>query len=318
MPFNPDVDQAQAWEANSSTRTSLQPYTKYVPVDTTLAVAGTAEDLYNITNLDLPAINFAPNPGFETGSPPTGYTLVGSTLASDAGTVRTGAASLSITGAGLVLPEGAYMTTEEFAGPSAPPSRRHVIASAYFRDAAGGGDAVRIAIRDTSGTLLAAGNEITLSATFQRSVASYATNQTGAAYRIYFETSTAAHATEFFVDDFMLEHKMASSPAAYVDGSLGVNYDWQGTANASQSRRRKGVQVVRGWDLHFTLDTYVAFDQTASSTTGVFCPAGTDWSTEFQMGFTKNISIINKNAGETPQVYGVLWGLPDSSNPEAG
>lgn len=316
MPFNRNVDQSKAWESVPSTRTSLTPFNKYIPVDTTLASAGTAEDLYNISNVDKATVNFAPNPGFELGTPPTGFTPVGSAILQDGTYFKTGTYGMSINPADSADLEGAYMTLEEsFGGGVDMSTTKNIVASAYFRRASSSGSTARIAIRDTAGVEKALGNTVTLSDTWQRSTAVYRLTQTGTQYRIYLEVPTQ-HNITFYVDDLLVEIKRSTHPEDYADGSLGVNYDWQGAVNASQSRRRHGVQVIRGWDLHFTLDTYLALDQTASSTTGIFCPAGTDWSTEFPMAFTRNLSILNVNSGETPRVYGAIWGLPESSNPE--
>jgi hypothetical protein len=88
-----------------------------------------------------------------------------------------------------------------------------------------------------------------------------------------------------------------------------VNYSWDGTAHASASRRRKGIVAVRGFSFHTSRDVYIAFDNTATSTTGELVRAGSDISRS-GIDFTQNISILNVNAGETPRVFGSVSGIP--------
>lgn len=311
-------DNHSAWEVSPSTRQSYHVWTKYAPVDVTLTTAGTAQNLISIATVDDPTINIATNPSFETGTPPTGYTASGAALAQSAAvTARNGSFSLEINPDNLAAGEGAYWTSPVVGGPGEANSQLYLITSAYFRDAAASGDDVRIAIRNTSNTLLTAGNTVDLSATFTRSVAAYPLTVATAAYRVYFETAVQ-HNTTFYVDSFQVEVSRNSHATAYTDGSLGLNYEWMnsGTAHASVSRRRKGVFVIRGFSLHFTRDTYIAFDHTATSSTGIFMRAGSDWTNPFPLQIQSNISFLNVNTGELPRVWGTVWGVHASERPE--
>lgn len=311
-------DNHQAWEITPSTRQSYHVWNKYAPVDVTLTTAGTAQNLINIATVDDPTINIATNPSFETGTPPTGYTAVGSALAQSAAvTARNGSFSLEINPDNAANGEGAYWASPSLGGTGDANSQLYLVASAFFRDAAGSGDDVRVAIRDTSGTLITAGNTLDLTTTFTRSFAAAALNPTSAVYRVYFETA-AQHNTTFYVDSFQAEVSRQSHPTAYCDGSLGLNYEWlaSGTAHASVSRRRKGVFIIRGFSLHFTRDTYIAFDHTATSSTGIYMRAGSDWTNPFPVHIQRNISFLNVNTGELPRVWGTVWGLHAGERPE--
>lgn len=306
MPYDLYGVDALAWEINPSTRASVHLWNKYRPIDVTLSAAGTAEDLFNVST-DAPAVNLITNPSMETGDPPTGFTAAGSTISQSGAQQRSGSNSLSINPDNSAAGEGAYWVTEELASQREGSQQVYAVASVYLRDAAGSGDDARIEIRDsTGGTVHSTGNTVTLSATWTRSSCAFPLTITGSTYRIYIVT-VSQHNTTFFADDMQLELSNNSTSTTYVDGTQGVDYEWDGTAHASISRRRYGLVAIRGFDLHTDLDCYVAFNHTASSTTGVFFRAGTTWSPAWPVHF-HNISIINVNASETPRVRGVIWG----------
>ena len=52
---------------------------------------------------------------------------------------------------------------------------------------------------------------------------------------------------------------------------------------------------------------YVAFDTTATSTTGIAVLAGATFETNFPIDFRKNVSVVA--AQGTPTVSGVIWGI---------
>lgn len=309
-----NADEALNWESEPSTRQSVHTWTKYQPVDVTLTTAGTAQTLYATSSAGTPTVNLATNPSFETGDPPTSYTASGATLARSATIARSYTNSLRITPANIVAGEGAYFTTPLLGSGSDRNNVFYLVVSAYFNDNAGSGNNARIAIRDTSNALLFAGNNVALAAAWNRSSVVFPLTITGTAYRIFFETA-AQFATVFFVDDFQVEIRRGSDVTAYCDGAQGLNYEWQGTAHASASRRRRGVSVIRGFSLHFSRDTYIAFDQTtASSATGTFVRAGSDWTPAHPLNIRTNISFVNVNVGELPRVWGALHGVHAGDN----
>lgn len=298
----------ESFELDSGVRQSVHIWTKAVPVDVTLTTPGTAQDLYTI-NPDLPTINLATNPSFETGTPPTGYTATGSALAQSATVARTGTNSLRITPNNAAAGEGAFWTSDDLLGTIASDRGLFLVVSAYFQDNVGSGNGARIVIADTTGATLVNGNTVALSAAWQRSSAALRlSDRDPARYRVYFVTATQ-FATVFYVDSFQAELQGQNTPTTYCDGAQGVFYEWDGTAHASFSRRRLGLSAVRGYTLHSTRDVYLAEDQTASSTTGRYVRAGTDFWEDFPLNVERNLSILNVVAGEAPRVYGVVRGV---------
>lgn len=293
-----------------STRESLSIWTKAAPVDVTLATPGTAENLYSLTD-PIPTVNLITNPSMETGSPPTGYTAAGATLAQSAVVARSATNSLRITPNNAAAGEGTYWSLEPALSRS-PDAHYILVVSAYFNDNAGSGNNVRVVIADSSGVTLANGTSVALAANWTgRSVAFYPLPTVAANFRIYLTTITQ-FGTVFYVDDLQVEILNQSAASAYCDGARGLNYEWEGTAHASRSRRRKFLQAVRGYTLHNTRDIYIAEDRTASTTDGGsrFVRAGTDFWEDFPINVTTNISFVNANVGESPRVYGVVRGVP--------
>ena len=308
--FNPA--NYSAWELDPSTRDSSHIWTKWYPANKTLATAQTAEDLFTVST-DPPTVNMATNPSFETADPPTGYTASGSTPARVTTNPRTGTYSLSIDPANSAAGEGVYWTSEVLGSNQEKNNGTRLIASCYFRRASGSGDDARIEIRDAAGTtVLATGETITLSTTYQRSTASYdlnlATSAGGAAYRVYLVT-VSQHNTTFLADSFQVELSKSDVATAYCDGAQGINYSWDGTAHASTSTRRIGLVAIRGFMLRASHACYVSFDQTASATTGRYLPASVDWWNPHPINIMERISFVNVTSGETPQLYGDIWGV---------
>lgn len=306
------------WEMNPSTRVSVHAWTKFEPVDVTLATAGTAENLF-VMDTTIPTVNIATNPSFETGAPPTGYTAIDSTLTRSSTVARTSTYSASINPDNSDAGEGIYWTTPQMAGPAGNNNQMWINVSAYLQDNTDSGDDARIEIRDSTGaTTHASSDTITLSSSWQRASTQFLLPQTAVTYRIYIVT-VSQHNTTFFADDLQVEIRKDSNTTTYVDGSTGTNDEWMGTAHASESRRRQGLEVIKGWSLHFTRDTYVAFNTTATSTTGTLVRAGSDWTPPWPVemrsgiyadptGSKQFISILNVNTGETPRVHGVIYG----------
>jgi hypothetical protein len=314
MPHDKYGFNAQFWELDPSTRQSVHLFTKWAPVNVTLSSSNTAENFFTAAS-HQPTVNLVTNPSMETADPPTGYTAVGATIARSATVARSVTNSLSIDPDNSAAGEGAYWTTESIGSVRLDGSSAlYLVASAYFQDNADSGNTARLEIRDSSGTLLSAGNELTLSSSWQRSQASYQVPPSGAQYRIYLVTSSSASDPIFYVDDLQVELQMNTTPTAYCDGTQGVYYEWDGTAHASVSRRRFGLVSVRSYDLYVTHDSYVALDHTASSTLGMYVPAGTHFSPPGGI-VASNLSFINVVSGETPTIRGGIWGVHQGTRP---
>ena len=132
---------------------------------------------------------------------------------------------------------------------------------------------------------------------------------TAADYRVAV-VSTGQHDITWFTDKIHVEERRDGQIADYVDGALGVNYEWTGTADASASKRRAGVSVIRGLRLKNddgSNPVYVAFDTTATTTTGIKVVGGEIFETNFPIDFRTNISAIA--TGGSAAVHGVVWGI---------
>lgn len=299
---------SDSWELDPTPRDNTHIWTKSVPVDVTLTTAGTAQNLFSI-DTDIPTVNMATNPSFETGDPPTGYVAVGATISQSAVVARNNTNSILVNPDNAAAGEGFYWITPSVFIPQNEVNQRNLVVSIYLQDNADSGNGARIVIADDAGTTITNGNTIALSSAWQRSTASLSLFQRAAqTYRIYVVTS-AQHNTNFYADALQVEVIGSDVASVYVDGTTGVNDEWFGTAHASISRRRKGLVSVRGYTLYTTGDIYIAEDQTASATTGRFVRAGTDFWEDFPIHVKSNISFINVNPGETPQVYGVIRGV---------
>ena len=174
MPVTSNLDgrQYKSWEQDPSTRESLRLFTKRIPIDIELSTPGTAESLFTVSPGQA-TVNLVTNPSCETGSPPTGYTAVGSTLAQDATYYEYGTKSLKITPDNSAKGEGAYWDLGAF------PMDEPLALSTYFRRGAAGSGNVRTELWSSSitskiaGTManvrVAIGSTAALGASFVRS-----------------------------------------------------------------------------------------------------------------------------------------------------
>src|SRR3990167_1296789 len=140
------------WELDPSTRVSTHIWTKWSPVNVTLATPGSAETLFSAST-EIPTVNLATNPSFETGTPPTNYTAVGATLTRvDSGTFapRSGTYCIESNPDNAATGEGFYYTTIAL-GSQRSEQPLSIVVSAYFADAGASGSGVRIEIRDYTG-----------------------------------------------------------------------------------------------------------------------------------------------------------------------
>jgi len=300
MP-NYRADEWAGWEVDPSTRTSVHAFTKYFPINAT--VATTAADLLTVSR-GIPSVNLVLNPRIEAADI-TGFTATGAAISRSTAQQSTGAASLLVNPANAAAGEGFYWGGK-FTG---HPEGSWLVASAEVRGASASGT-VKIAIQNSSGVELVASAAHSLTTSFAKiSVMYILPIHTAADYRVAV-VSTTQHNIDWYTDKIHIEERRDGQSADYVDGAQGVNYEWTGTADASVSKRRAGVSVIRGLRLKNDAGSnpvYVAFDTTASTTTGIKVVAGEIFETQFPIDFRTNISAIA--TGGSAAVHGVVWGI---------
>ena len=297
----------RGWEIDSSTRQSVHPYTKYKPFR-----SATSTTAANLTSIDRGEIstNWVTNPRIES-TDVTMYTATGSAVARDTGQQALGTASLLVNPANSAAGEGFYWESPTIPYSTAP---QYLTVQLEHRGASASG-AVTLEIRDAAGTtVLATSGSDDLAASWRRLPAQHTVvpSTAAASYRLYL-TSTAQHNINFYADKIMFEvREDTTAVSTYIDGSISHLYDWSGTINASTSIKKPDADVIRGIKITNESGTsaeivYVAFDTTASSTTGIPVLAGATLETNFPIDFRKNISVIA--ASGTPTVSGVIWGI---------
>ena len=296
---------AREWEVDLSTRQAVHPYTKYSPFRS--ATSTTAANLLAIDRGEI-AVNWVTNPRLEVNA--TGYTAVGSSVARSTAQQATGAASLLTDPANSAAGEGFYWTSPSIGFEVRP---QHLSAQCEVRGASASGS-VKIQITDASGNELATSADTNLTTSFAQITASYTVpgSTAAAAYRVYV-VSAAQHDINWYTDKIMFEvREDTNAVSTYVDGALGLNYEWSGTADASTSRKRPAMSVIRGIQIKNESGTsaeivYVAFDVTASATTGIPVLAGATYESNFPVDFREKVSVVS--ASGTPTVSGVVWGV---------
>lgn len=305
-------DEWPSWEVDPSTRTSTHPYTKYYPFKVTLSSTNTAEDLFAVARGDA-AVNLVTNPRVEAADI-TQFTATGSAISRSTSQQDTGAASLLVNPDNSASGEGVYTEVSTGGGNGQQPVV--LTGQATVRGASASG-AVQIIVTDSSDSTVATGNTVTLSTAFQQLQVKYEIPSLTAsnALRVKIVTTTN-HNIDFYVDKFHNELRNGGGYSTYTDGSQGRNFSWFGTADASMSRKRVDSVVIRGIRLHTSHDIWLAFDCTASSSTGIWVgdpaaatPSSGFFETTFPIDFRKNVSFVNGTGSETPLVYGVVWGI---------
>lgn len=290
-----------SWEVDPSTRQSVHTWNKYVPID--VNVGTSAVDLLSISRGE-PSVNLVKNPSIEHATI-SEFTVTGSAISQSSAQASHGSNSLLVNPANAAAGEGVYWA-HTFAGHT---EGTHIVASCEVRGASASGD-VRIEVQNSSGVTLLAGATTNLSTSFQQLSISYQIPERVAAeYRVAVVT-VANHNIDFYVDKIHVEQRRDGVVQAYVDGAQGINYEWEGTANLSVSKRRPGISVVRGFKLkngHGSQTVYISLDSTASATTGVLLKAGETWETPWPLDVRTNISAVASGSGT--QVYGVVYGV---------
>ena len=301
----------RTWEIDSSTRQSVHSYTKYFPFRE--ATSTTASTILDVSQGEI-ATNWVTNPRVEAADVSM-FTASGSAISRDTGQASVGAASLLVNPANSAADEGFYWTSPKIPFSVNP---QHLSVQVEHRGASASG-AVTLEIMDSDGTILATSGTDNLATSWRRLTAQYtiAGSTTPATYRLSV-TTTAQHNINFYVDKIMFEVREDTvGISTYVDGASGLNYKWVGTANASTSIKRPAMTVIKGIKLTNESATsgdilYLAFDQTASSSTGipilplVATSSQGVFETNFPLHFTEKVSIIA--AQNTPTVSGVIWG----------
>mgnify|MGYP003647360022 CR=1 FL=1 len=295
------------WEVDSSTRQSMHPYTKYTPFRA--ATSTTASTLKTVGQGEV-AVNWVTNPSIEA-TDISMFTAAGSAISRDTAQAATGAASLLVNPANSAAGEGFYWQS-----PNIPFSVnvQHITVQCEHRGASASGNAT-IEIRDADGsTVLASSADDNLATSFRRITATYAVpaQTAGASYRMYITTGTQ-HNINMYIDKIGFEIRDDTlEVSTYVDGNQGITYAWTGTANASTSIKRPDMSVIRGIQIKNESSSageivYVAFDATASSSTGIAVLAGETFETNFPIDFRDKVSVVS--ASGTPTVKGVIWGI---------
>ena len=294
------------WEIDFSTRQSAHPYTKYVPLRQALST--TAATLVTTGQGEI-ATNWVTNPRVEA-TDVTMFTATDSAISRSTAQQSVGAASLLTNPANSAAGEGFYWESPNIGFTVNP---QHITVQCVVRGASASGS-VKIQITDASGTELATSADTDLTTSFAQITASYSVpgSTTAAAYRLYV-VSAAQHNIDWYTDKIMFEvREDTNAVSTYVDGASGLNYEWSGTANASTSRKRPAMSTIRGIQIKNESSSsgeivYVAFDATASSSTGIPVLAGATYESNFPLDFRDNVSVIS--ASGTPTVSGVIWGV---------
>jgi hypothetical protein len=210
--------------------------------------------------------------------------------------------------------EGFYTVVNVGKTPDANTSS--VLGQCEVRGASASGDAV-IKITKTDGTVLATGTSVSLSTAFQALQVSFKLPNTIDYTQVHVRVITATnHNIDFYVDKIHNEIRKDGSYSSYIDGAQGLQYEWTGTTNLSISKKRVGLVAIRGIRLHTSHDIWLAFDATASSSTGIWVgdpaaalPSSGFFESTHPLDFRKNVSFVNGTGAETPLVYGVIWGV---------
>ena len=297
------------WEVDHSTRSSVHAYTKYgILIDA--SVANDAVTTLFTVDRGIPSVNLVANPSIESATI-SEFTADGSAISQSSAQADDASNSLLVNPDNSAAGEGFYWTTPGMAG-NANDGEVWLTAQCTVRGASGSGDA-EIAIQDSDGTDLIAGSSVSLSTSFQALQVKYHLPITGSAtYRVIIRSKTQ-HNINFYVDKIHVEQRFGDSTfASYVDGAQGLNYEWEGTANLSPSKRRAGISVIRGFSLRNASSTaadivYVGLDVDAAAGTGIPVYGGETFTTNWPIDFREKITV--RAAQNTPAVHGVVWGI---------
>jgi len=302
-----------SWEVDPSTRTNTHAFTKYYPFRDA-SVANDAVTTILSVDRGVPSVNLVTNPSIESATlsmytVSTGATSgSGAAISQSSSQASTGSNSLLVNPANLAAEEGFFWTTPSMAG-AAHNNQSWLVASA---EAYGASDDVELVIQNSSGVDLATSSTLTLSTSWTQMSVVYKLPPVAYAYRVAVRTASQ-HNTNFYVDKIHVEERRGDSNIpTYVDGAQGLNYEWTGTANASASKRRAGISVIRGIKLRNESATaadiiYIGLDCDASATTGIPVLGGDTFETNWPIDFRSKVTVLA--AQNTPAAHGVIWGI---------
>ena len=322
IPDNLDAAHWHGWEIDPSTRTSVHPYTKYVPFFGAVGTNGNftpdggsaRTSLITVDTAD-PAHNLVTNPRIEDADI-TMFTATGSAITRSTAQQAIGAASILVNPDNAAAGEGVYWATSVIPGNIQTP--RFLTASCEVRGASAA-SAVKISIQDASGVEVATSAAHNLTTSFARISVSYPVPfvNNPVAYRVAVVTTTN-HNINFHVDKVMVEANTTGVANTYVDGAVdrtssGQHYEWVGTANASASRVRAGIRVIRGIrirndsanPLYVGIDTDLTTDNLKVE--GIQVLASETFETNFPIDARSKITVRTTTGNST--VHGVVWGI---------
>jgi len=128
-----------------------------------------------------------------------------------------------------------------------------------------------------------------------------------------FVLSATSNGADFYADGWQAE--ALPEVTTYCDGAQGYLHWWDGTADASTSRRWRKLSSIRSYRFHVTKDCYVHYNQDANingtnaEDRGEYIPANTDFGEDHPIHLDAKISFVNAVDTEQPRVYGVIWGI---------
>ena len=293
---------------------------RYQPVDVTLTTTNTAQDLITLSPKKA-AVNWFTNPSFEADDISTAWTADGAAASRVTTAARSGSNHLLINPTNSAINEGVYTIIKNVPASNVNHTY-HLGVSGYVRGASAASDFV-IQITDTSGTVLATTDTISLTASYVRASIIYTLpiGLTGSDYHVRVST-VANHNINIYLDDLQVEVRDVNEITDYINVTASaIETAWQGAANASPSQRLGTLDVIQYFDLTFVGAAYVAFDNVAISPTtnsaaevaasgSIYVAAGTVWRREWKTNIYSNISFINAVDAETPRVYGSVSGRP--------
>ena len=302
-------NQWAGWEVDPSTRTSTHAFTKYYPFRDA-SVANDAVTTLLTVDRGMPSVNLVTNPSIESATISM-FTVDGSAISQSSAQASTGSNSLLVNPTNSAAGEGVYWTSGSVVG-QVNPNPSYLVATCEVYGASASGDA-ELVIQDSDGDDIVASTSISLATSWQAMNVKYRLPDRGSAtYRIMVRSKTQ-HNINFYVDKIHVEQRIGDSNIpTYVDGAQGLNYEWNGTANASTSRRRAGISVIRGITVRNESTTladiiYVGLDVDASATTGIPVAGGDTFTTNWPIDFREKVTVLA--AQNTPALHGVIWGI---------
>ena len=256
------------WEVDPSTRSSVPLWTKYVPLSA--SVGTSAADIFTVSR-GTPAVNLVKNPSFESATL-TEFTKIGDgvappdaggriTYASDGEVAddmsgvdgRTYVAKVSRGSGNSTANSDGFYWKDTLAGLGQYGST--VAFSLYVRglENSPAGTVKLQIIDDSDGTVLVDGAAHTLTSDFARLSLEHKIekgNPKTLRFAIVAASVFALNSKFYYVDAFMVENRIDGETTDYVDGgqplgSGGEAYQWEGTADASVSKRRPGINRIR-------------------------------------------------------------------------